>query len=147
MATLVAAQAKSGITPRAIHAGVNSVYAVYSLTATLADADVVQMCKLPDGARITGFTFQTTPALGTAAELNLGTRSNHDLLVASATCAAAQVIGPDSGFAAVGGIGTQLDVSDAATTKYTMVEVTVSGAAGATNTGSIAVTIDYQLDQ
>ena len=147
MSTLVGSQAESGVQPRAIHAGVNSVYGDYDLEATLADGDVIQLVKLPDNARIVGFTLQTTEALGTSMELNLGTRANHDLLVASATCAASQIIGPDSAFAAVGGIGTELDISDAATVRHTMIEATISGAAGATSTGNVAVTINYTLDQ
>ncbi len=147
MSTLVGSQAESGVQPRAIHAGVISVYGDYDLEATLADGDVIQLVKLPDKARIVGFTLQTTGAIGTSAELNLGTRANHDLLVASATCAGSQVIGPDSAFAAVGGIGTELDISDAATVRHTMIEATVSGAAGSTLSGNVAVTINYTLDQ
>ena len=147
MATLVGSQAESGVQPRAIHAGVNSVYGDYDLAATLGVGDVIQLCKIPDGARITGYTLQTTEALGTSVELNLGTRTDPDLLVASATCAASQVIGPDSAFAAVGGIGSVLDRSDADTVKYTMIEVVAAAAAGATSTGNVAVTINYTLDQ
>ena len=147
MSTLIGSQALSGVQPRAIHAGVNSVFGDYDLEATLADGDVIQLVKLPDNARITGFTLQTTGAIGTSAELNLGTRANHDLLVASATCAGSQVIGPDSAFAAVGGIGSELDISDADTVRYTMIEATVSGAAGSTLSGNVAVTVNYTIDQ
>jgi hypothetical protein len=147
MSTLVGSQAESGVQPRAIHAGVNSVYGDYDLAATLGVGDVVQLVKIPDGARIVGYTLQTTEALGTDLELNLGTRDNPDLLVASASCAASQIIGPDSAFSAVGGIGTVLDRSDADTTKYTMIEAVIAEAAGATSTGNIAVTINYTLDQ
>ena len=147
MATLVGSQAASGVQPRAIHAGVNSVHGDYDLAATVSDGDVIQLVKLPDKARIAGYTLQTTGAIGTSAEINLGTRANHDLLVASATCAGSQIIGPDSAFSAVGGIGTELDISDAATVRYTMIEATISGASGSTASGNIAVTINYTLDQ
>ena len=48
MSTLVGSQAASGVQPRAIHAGVNSVYGDYDLAATLGVGDVVQLVKLPD---------------------------------------------------------------------------------------------------
>lgn len=150
MATLIATQAASGIQPRSIHAGVQSVYSVYSLTATLSSGDVIQMCKLPDNARVVDYFFETGALLGTACKLNVGSRANPDALIASATTSVAIRVKPsDATFAASGGIGTVFDVSGTATTvtPYTMMEVTVSDGAGSTSTGWMALTVCYSVDQ
>lgn len=150
MATLVAAQAAAGIQPRAIHAGVNSVYSVYSLTATLSAGDIIQMCKLPDRARIIDVQLSVNVGLGAAGKLNVGTRSDHDQLIASASVVTAlRVFTPATGNTITpNAIGLQYDISDDATTRYTMIEVKASDFTGTgTKSGAIALMIQYQLDQ
>lgn len=141
MATLIASQAKAGVQPREIHVGVNSVYAVYSLTATLSAGDIIQMCKLPDGARIVNVKLAPAGYLGDA-KLNVGTRANHDQFIASATVSGANVQGINAG------LGDVLDISDAATTRYTMVEVQVSDDASSsgTNGGALTLLVEYDVD-
>lgn len=144
MATLVASMAASGIQPRQVHAGVNSVCSTYSLTATLSAGDIIQMCKLPDGARIVGVTLGTNVNPGAACNFNVGVRADHDQFIASATVSANVMFRIN----AAAGLGAVLDVSDAAATKYSMVEITVSDATGTgTKSGAISLIVQYQLDQ
>lgn len=144
MATLVATTAASGVQPRGIHAGVNAVRAVYSLTATLSAGDIIQMCKLPDGARVIGVSLLSNINPGDACLFNVGTRDDHDQFIASATLSA------NLSFAInrVTGHGVILDVSDDATNRYSMIEIKVSDATGTgTKSGSISLIVQYHLDQ
>ena len=144
MATLVGSQAASGIQPRQVHTGVNSVCSTYSLTATLSAGDIIQMCKLPDGARIVGVTLGTNINPGDACLFNVGVRGDHDQFIASATCSANVIF---RGNVATG-LGAVLDVSDDAATRYSMVEIKVSDATGTgTKSGAISLVVQYQLDQ
>ena len=144
MATLIAAQAQSGIMPRALHAGVNAVHAVYSLSATLSAGDIIQMCKLPDGARIVDVKFGSNVNLGANADVySVGTRANPTALITSATCSAGLIFEPT-----LLQIGSVLDVSDDAAIQYSMIEVAVSTFAGTgTTSGAVSLNILYQLDQ
>lgn len=145
MATLVASMAASGVQPRAVHAGVNSVYAIYSLSASISGGDIIQMCKLPDGARVVSVTL-TSPVniSGTSGILNVGTRDDTDRFIASATLSANLVFRINN----AAGLGWLNDISDAAAVRNTMVEITVGGASATTTTsGSIALIVEYQMDQ
>ena len=53
MATLVAAKAASGIQPKGLRVGVNTVVSTYSVGAALSVGDVIQMVKVPAGATVT----------------------------------------------------------------------------------------------
>lgn len=146
MATMIASQAQSGIQPRALHAGVNSVYAIYSLTATLSAGDIIQMCKLPDRARVVDAILASDVNLApnATALLNLGNRDDHDCLIASATISAHVMFRLN----VAGAIGKQFDVSDDATTRYTMIEIAISDFTGTgTKSGAISLNLTYQIDQ
>ncbi len=144
MATLISSLAASGIQPRALHAGLNNVHAVYSLTATLSAGDIIQMCKLPDGARIVDvkFGFNVNPSANADAYC-VGTRTDNTALIASATCSANLIFE-----AKLGAIGTVFDVSDDAAVSYTMIEITPTTLAGTgTKSGAVSLNITYTLDQ
>lgn len=144
MATLIASQAKSGVSPKAVHAGVNAVRSVYSLTATLAAADIIQMCKLPDGARIVDVQLGHEVAIGVAGKLNVGIRADHDGLIASASVATAnRVWGVDAA-----GLGKRYDISDDASVRFTMVEIKASDFTGTgTKSGAISLVVSYTVDE
>jgi len=145
MATYVAAQAMSGVQARAVHAGVNQVYSIYSLTATLSAGDVIQMCKLPDGARVHDvvFAFNVNPGAN-ADEYNVGTRATPTALIQSATCSANVMFRLNQ----AGNIGRQFTVSDDAANRFTMIEVTPTTFAGTgTKSGALMLSITYSVDQ
>lgn len=146
MATLQANLAKSGIMPRQIHAGLQMQYATYTTASgTLSVGDIIQMMKLPDSARIIdGFLKYSAFAGSTVAQINLGTRASNTGLIASATGNAAQAVN----FDAAGTLrGALQDISDAATTRYTMIECLIGGTS-LTGTGTISIEccVTYQID-
>lgn len=139
--TAIATGAASGIIPREIHAGVNSVFSVYSLTATLTVGDIIQICKLPDGARIVDVIVNNNGDVFDG-KMNVGTRADHDQFIASQTFQATTI-------RANRGLGAVLDVSDAATTRYTTIEAKISDSTSASgsNAGSLQFTVLYTMDQ
>ncbi|MCK5602541.1 hypothetical protein KAR91_11745 [Candidatus Pacearchaeota archaeon] len=146
MATVVATLAGSGVQPKGVHAGVNHAFSEYSYSASgFAAGDVVNLMKLPDGARLVDFALENTGG-GGAAKLSLGTAADHDLLVASATLSLTKVITPASVFARPNAVGKVFDVSDAATQRFTMLQATFSDAA-MTLTGVLSLSVSYTLDQ
>lgn len=52
MATKTANQASAGVQPKALRVGLVNVVATYSLDQSLSNGDVVQMLKVPVGARL-----------------------------------------------------------------------------------------------
>lgn len=141
ISTLIATGAASGILPREIHAGVNAVCSVYSLTATLTVGDIIQICKLPDGARVLEVIVANDGDVFDG-KMNIGTRADHDKFMASLTFQATTV-------RANRGLGTTLDVSDAATTRHTMIEAKISDSTSASgsNAGSLHFCVLYSMDQ
>lgn len=144
MATLIASMAASGIQPRAVHAGVNSVHAEYSLSATLSAGDIIQMFKLPDNARVleTRLTSNVNP-FAMAGVFNVGTRADTDKFIASATLSANLVFRLNNS----DGHGFLNDVSDAAVNRYTMIEVSVGVAGTGSTSGTIKLDMLYSVDQ
>lgn len=141
ISTLIATGAASGILPREIHAGVNAVYSVYSLTATLTVGDIIQICKIPDGGRVLEVIMSNNGDVFDG-KMNIGTRADHDKFVASLTFQATTI-------RANRGCGSVLDVSDAATTRHTMLEAKISDSTSASgsNAGSLCWTVLYSMDQ
>ncbi len=144
MATMIASAALSTVQPRAVHAGVNSVYSVYSLTATLSAGDIIQMCKLPDGARVINASLlSNVNPFAMVGVFNLGTRADVDQFIMSATVSANIRFSANN----ADGHGAVLDVSDDASPNYTMVELSVAAGVTGTQSGSISTIIQYVLDQ
>jgi hypothetical protein len=146
MATLIASQAGAGVQPRGVHAGVNAVFAVYSVTATLTAADVIQMCKLPDGARVIDAILSSPSKVGGSdGKINVGSRDDPDELIASADASA---VLSGQHINTTGGVGLVYDVSDDASVKYTMIEAVIAEATGSgTKSGAISLMITYHMDQ
>lgn len=143
-ATLIASRAASGITPKAIHAGEQSVYSIYSLTATLSAGDIIQMCRIPDGCRVTGVELISDVNLfAMAGVVNVGTRGTPTLFLASVTPSANLrfTINNASGF------GYLLDLSDDAEPKSSMVELKVTTSGTGTKSGAISLIVKYIMDQ
>lgn len=135
MATYIADLAASGVQPRALHAGVQMAYATYTTASgTLSVGDVIQMLKIPDGAKIVGGFLKFNAIAGsTVAQINLGTRTDTDGLVVSATGNAAKVIAFTGDL-----MGNNQTVTDAASTRHTMVEALIGGTS-LTGTGTISI--------
>ena len=142
--TIVTSYAASGVQPRELCTGVLATYAVYSLSRTLSASDKIYMCKIPDGARIVGMEFMFNNNLFyNAGVVNVGTPANAVQFITSVTPSAGLKFAINTG----GGLGAVLDVSDAATNKWTYIQVSVSTAATGTATGSMSLVVLYQMDQ
>lgn len=145
MATYISSQAMSGIQARAVHAGVNSVYSIYSLTATLSAGDIIQMCKLPNNARVLDVNLMTNVNPGANADTYcVGTRADATCLVSSATLSKNLSFRINQAT----GLGKVFTVSDDAVNRYSMIEISVPAFAGTgTKSGAISLNILYTIDQ
>jgi len=143
MATYQADLALSGVMPRAIHAGVQMAYATYTTASgTLSVGDIIQMLKLPDGAKIVdGWGRISAIAGSSVAQINFGTRASSVGLIASATAKDAQMTRFSGAL-----LGATQTVSDAATNRYIMVEALIGGTS-LTGTGTISIEclVAYQM--
>ena len=143
MATLSAAAsgAKSGVLPRQIHAGVNAVYSEYTITATLSNGDIIDIAFIPDGARVIQVMVSNSGDMWDG-KINIGTGADHDLIMQSQTFQQRTVL-------STAGVGTVLDVSDAATTRYTTLKAKMSDTttASGSNAGTLKFYVLYHMDQ
>ena len=146
--TLQSAQVASGVVPRAIHAGTLSTYGVYSLTATLSTGDVIEMCKVPNGAIIHDIKVGIVGALHVNAKMNVGTAADHDQFIMSASCNATRIFNMDSTYGAGGGLGYKFSLSDSAATRYSLIKIKISDADSVTgtNAGSVRMLVQYSMD-
>jgi len=134
----VTSTAVTNWTPKSVHAGVNAVFATYTTTSSLTAASVVQMLKIPDGARVVG-GFATSPA--DAFKLSVGDGDNPDRYLVTAQSSAAL---ETHQFAANGGLGYKFSVSDDAIVKFDTVDILVGSAAC---TGVLGLCIQYYMDK
>lgn len=59
MATFKGSKATSGVQAKALHAGPVEVMSQYTGSATLSAGDVIEMVKVPKGARVLSYTVST----------------------------------------------------------------------------------------
>jgi hypothetical protein len=139
VATLIASAAQSGIQPRTVHAGVNAVHSVYSATSTLSASQTVNICRIPDGARITGVKANATTNLKQLV-FSVGVPGDTEVFITSASCGTTKV------FYADGGIGNKYDTSDDAALASTLVVGTITTSASGTSGGSVSWIVEYFMD-
>lgn len=85
MATFTSDKAKTSAARRYSHRGLVIEFATYSGSATLSAGDVVQMVKVPAGARVENFTLSTnTLTTSSTGTLSIGDGLNTDRYMASA---------------------------------------------------------------
>ncbi len=140
----------SGITARAVHAGVNSVTFEYTLTDTLSDGDIIEMVKIPDGATVLDIIAslpdvdadsvitETVLAIGDgASEARYGSFTALGNVV-RATPAIANF---DAS------VPFDLELSDNDPNGFDTVDVTVTGGSSGTSQGNIKLTVLYTMDK
>lgn len=136
--------AQSGIQPREIATGVNAVFAIYSLSRTISLSDKIFMCKLPDGARVIDVRMQfNVNPFADAGIINVGTPDNATRFIASVTPSQGLVFSINS----PDGQGWLNDISDAATQRFTYVQVSCSAAKTGTTSGALSLVVVYAMDQ
>ena len=131
--TAVASACTSGVQPRYAVQGLVSVYSEYTITATMSTGDIVEICKLPDGARVQNIQIGIPNTFHVNAKLNVGTVADHDKFIVSATCNSSS-IRDMTNFGDGSALGIPIDVTDSATTKYTLIRMKVSDADSTTGT-------------
>lgn len=129
---------------KGLHVGMNWVYGQYSLTATLSGSDKIQFVKVPDGARIAEVILTVSGNVADG-KISVGTSDDHDQFIASATIAGANVYRINT----AAGVGAKLDVSDDATTRYTIIQAKYSDSTSfsGSSVGTLRLGVGYTLDQ
>lgn len=125
--------------PKGTHEGVNCAIVDISATATLSAADILEVVKVPTGARISHISVTPNSAVGTAA-ISIGDGVDPDRFLTSSNLTAETTLYADSG------IGYKYDLSDDASVLYDTIDVTViSGSI--TVGGALRVAVFYTVDE
>lgn len=145
MATFTADKAKSGVNPRTVHAGTQTVVSSFiwgvtnsddtTTSATAAAGDVVRMVKLPNGATVTRVAYVGNRDDGA---YKLGTSASASLFDATVSLSAGIT-------EAIIGLPHTVSISDDASVAYEWLTATVVSA-GYTLSDTITVIVDYHLD-
>lgn len=105
MATLKATRALAGVPARTLHAGAIVETSRYTASATVSNGDVVQMVKVPAGARVVDLTYGCSVA-GTVA---IGDGLDTNRYRATASIAVSTVL---SGVSAIAGLNYEYTADD-----------------------------------
>lgn len=145
MATLTANAAQSNVQARFNNTGLQMVVSVYTGTASLANADVIQMVKVPKGAVVHDVRLYSPGTLweGTSnAILAVGDGDNDDRFLSSSIASATHIVGMthrllgNSG----GGLGYEYSAADT-------IDITIRQVSGTMTAAPIlAVSVLYSLD-
>lgn len=132
MATITATAAQSNVPAKALVTGVNAVEGVYTISTALSNGDVIQMVRVPSGAKIVDVML-VVDHQNSASVFNVGDGGDVDRYIASrSTSGVAQIntlIGLGYSFSAEDTIDIQAVVTTA------------------TAVGSLRLRVLYQLDQ
>ena len=136
--TFTSAKVAAGIQPET-RGGINEISAEYEITAALVINDVVQMVKIPAGARIHDVTLATDDleSSGTASVVAVGDGDNDDRFITGSTIARA---GGIERINAVDGVLYEYSAEDTIDFKCTTAPTT-----GATS-GTIRLVVRYTMD-
>jgi hypothetical protein len=122
--------------PKAVHAGLNTVYAKALVTVTAGS--IVQMLKIPDGAVIVDGWAQS-PA--DAFKLSVGDGGDPDRFISTAQSSAAVEL---HRFDEPLGMGYKYSVSDDAIVKYDTIDILVGSASC---TGTLELCVTYYMNK
>jgi len=148
MATLTATPADTGSQPRAIHAGANVARGVYSLSADIANGDVLQMVKVPNGAVIDDVVIARTSETGLVVGWVCGDGDDTDRFIRSAiTSLTADAGGALSRLDSPVGLGYRYNFSDAVVQPEDTVDIVISSVSGGGSLGHITCEVTFHLDE
>jgi len=134
MATLTANAAQAVAPTKAIHVGVNSVQGSYDLSASLSAGDVIRMVKVPAGAKVIGGHVNLNAGAANTLTVTVGDGNDPNRYLDSTSAPQTDVVQ----FAPA-----TLDYSYSAADT---VDITITAVSGATATGSLKLTLLYQMD-
>lgn len=140
MATKTSTAVGSTVMPRLIHAGVNVVNAVFVAGgATVSAGDVIQMVKVPHGARIVDVMVGGN-SVNTGLGISVGDGSLSNRFITTVSLSSTSLIFRMNNPA---GMGHAVSLSDDATVQYDTIDITVQDTASASVTASIELTVWY----
>lgn len=134
MATFTSSQVGSGVSPRAVHVGLNTVVGKYSTSTALSAGDVIQMVKVPLGATVTGVT-----ASG-------GAYKQYTFTVGDGNSTARYMAATSGGPTAVVTTGTALAGHGYTYTAEDTIDIVTTVATSATGTGTATLIVQYTMD-
>jgi len=119
------------------HVGVVSVISKYAVTATISVSDAIEICRIPDGARVLSVSVTNNGDICDC-KVNVGTKADHDMFIRSQTFQNRTVY-------STCGLGDALDVTDAAANKFTILTATFSdaGSASGSAVGTLTFVVTY----
>lgn len=126
------AHAASAATPRAVHAGVNAVTRVYSVSDTLSNGDIVNLCKVPAGALVVDVITRYTNATGNQIAFSVGDDGSAGRY--------------NTSISATGTNRATVGIPYSQSIDQT-IRVTVTSTTSSTAGGTISVTVLYQMDE
>lgn len=134
MATITAGAAQSYAQPKATF-GANAISVEYDLTASLSAGDVIQMAKLPEGARIVSGNIDFNLTSANTVTLSVGDGGSATRYLGNTSASANTTI---SNFTS--GTGYSYSAVDT-------VDITVAAVTSATATGNIILNLVYVLQE
>jgi hypothetical protein len=134
MATYTTKQTASTKDAKRVHAGVNAVSVIYSLTASISAGDILQLVKVPEGAVIDDIYIKAD-LTGSAFAAVLGDGGDSDRFMAAFTLSAQGVVRAS--------IGIPYSYSVSA---YDTIDLVFSGVTSTTVAGSVSCTVLYHVD-
>lgn len=132
MATITATNAQANIAAKFLHAGVVAVESVYSIGAALSNGDVLQMVKVPSGAKVLDVML-VVDHQNSAAVFNVGDGADVDRYIASRSISGVATLNTLVGLGYSYSAEDTIDIQAVVTT--------------ATAVGSLRLRVMYQLDQ
>jgi hypothetical protein len=124
--------AAGAATPRAVHAGVNAVTRNYSVSDTLSNGDVLNLCKVPAGALVLDVICRYTNVTGNQITFTIGDDGS-----------SARYIGAQS---ATGTYRATVGIPYSQSIDQT-IRLTVASVTSTTAGGTVSVTVLYQMDE
>lgn len=142
MATLTATAAASGVQPRAVHAGVNSVSVEYSgSTAISPSATTILMAKIPHGAAILDAVAQISSGAATC-PFDIGTSYGGSLAASAIATGGTKA----STLRSTKALPLDISLSDDAAVQYKYVTVTVTPGTATTEVEA-KLTVFFTMDK
>jgi len=140
MATLTSTYAQSDVQAKAVLAGLNWVYAEYTLGAAFSAGDVVQMVKIPNGARIADVKVGNLSVA--SGSFSVGDGGNTSRYIAGTSATLSTVFSLNQ----AGGLGYKYSISDDVAVQFDTIDYTQSVAGG--SAGSVVrMTVAYTMDE
>lgn len=137
MATLTGTAAAAGVQPKSFHVGVQAVTGTYSLPS-LSAGDIMQICKVPNGAKIL------------AIQRNFAAGTGNDVVVNVGYDDSLSAFGSATGAAGIAfltkGLPFDVSLSDGAVPQHRVINLSAATVTSASATGAVTLTVLFTKD-